>query len=78
MTTMTKMIAITGVQLCPGTESEVTGYREDGSPITKLIVYRYKPGEKFEVVTSDVARLVDIGAATTDLTYVPPILGQLG
>lgn len=40
MTTTIKMIAITSVQMCPGTESEVTGYREDGSPITKLIVYR--------------------------------------
>ena len=72
MTTKITMIAINAIQICDGTESEITGYREDGSPITKLVIRRYEPGEQFEVGEFDATRFIDLGAATTDLTYNAP------
>lgn len=76
MTKLTKMIAINSIQQCDGTESEVTGYREDGSPIIKLIRHIFEPGEMFEANEFDVVRFVDLGVATTDLSYVVPEHGQ--
>lgn len=71
MTKTVKLLAINSVQ-SGSNEVELVGYREDGSAITKMRIYRWEPGDIFEVPESTAAYLIDLGAATTDLTYVEP------
>lgn len=67
---MIKMKAINTVVIaCPSGLSDVVGYRDDGTAIVRERSLNVYAGEVFEIDAANAEILLELGAATRDLSF---------